>query len=217
MASSFSEIVDRVYPPTQHTRKPAVYEAVYESVFEGMRARPLKFLELGVHSGHSLLLWHEYFPQAEIVGLDIRPRPDNVPPHRVRFVQGRQESAEAIAEVGAHGPFDVIVDDASHLGSLTKRSFELLFEAHLVPGGLYVIEDIAASVRFPNWPDYRPMDAPREENGSFVSYNAGIIGFLKQLIDVAAYGNGSIDSITVHRSIAVIRKTRQPVAGRQHC
>src|SRR5438309_8699047 len=37
--------------------------------------------------------------------------------------------------------FDVIIDDCSHIGELTRISFWHLFEHHLKPGGLYVIED----------------------------------------------------------------------------
>ena len=37
--------------------------------------------------------------------------------------------------------FDIIIDDASHIGELTKTSFWHLFDHHLKPGGLYAIED----------------------------------------------------------------------------
>jgi capsule polysaccharide export protein KpsC/LpsZ len=37
--------------------------------------------------------------------------------------------------------FDVIIDDCSHIGELTRISFWHLFDNHLKSGGLYVIED----------------------------------------------------------------------------
>ena len=37
--------------------------------------------------------------------------------------------------------FDIIIDDASHIGELTKATFWHLFDRHLKPGGLYAIED----------------------------------------------------------------------------
>jgi len=37
--------------------------------------------------------------------------------------------------------FDIIIDDCSHIGEFTAVSFWHLFDRHLKPGGLYVIED----------------------------------------------------------------------------
>jgi hypothetical protein len=36
--------------------------------------------------------------------------------------------------------FDVIIDDASHIGELTKTTFWYLFDHHLKPGELYALE-----------------------------------------------------------------------------
>lgn len=204
---TFHSIADRVYPDTQHTRKPAPYLALYEDLFAPLRDQPISLLELGVHSGHSLLLWHEFFPHAQIVGLDMRAAPANIPSTRVTYVQGRQEDPGALARAArAGGPFDLIVDDASHIGRLTKASFHALFTAHLKSGGIYVLEDIAASARFPDWPDYRAMKDPVDDGDHLPSYDTGMIGFLKQLADQVATGRGDIASIEIRPSIAVIRK-----------
>jgi hypothetical protein len=40
--------------------------------------------------------------------------------------------------------FDIIIDDCSHIGEFTALSFWHLFDRHLKPGGLYVIEDWGA-------------------------------------------------------------------------
>lgn len=203
---TFHTLADRIYPADQHTRKPASYLSLYERLFEDLRHRPLTILELGVHSGHSLHLWHQYFPAATITGLDMRGRPDDMPSDRVRYVQGRQEDPAAIAEAVRDGPFDIIIDDASHVGRLTKATYGLLFRDHLKAGALYVLEDIAASTTLPDWPDYAPMEPRPDTQHSFPSYDAGMIGFLKQLVDQVATGRGDIASIEVHPSLAVIRK-----------
>ena len=42
----------------------------YQVYFELLRDLPLKLLEIGVQSGASLRMWKQYFPKAEIYGLD---------------------------------------------------------------------------------------------------------------------------------------------------
>ena len=54
----------------------------------------------------------------------------------VTFIHGRQEDAALLLETtDQHGPFDLIFDDASHVGRLTKASYLHLI-GHLKPGGL---------------------------------------------------------------------------------
>jgi hypothetical protein len=47
-------------------------------------------------------------------------------------------------------PLDAVIDDASHLYGVTRRTFEIAFP-HLRPGGVYVIEDWG----WAHWPDSR--------------------------------------------------------------
>ncbi|HYY94551.1 MAG TPA: hypothetical protein VE713_08540 [Pyrinomonadaceae bacterium] len=46
----------------------------------------------------------------------------------------------------------MIIDDCSHVGTLARASFWHLFERHLKPGGLYVIEDWGTGY-WDFWPD----------------------------------------------------------------
>lgn len=201
-----SALVHQIYPPAQTVRKPDAYHPVYDDWFAGLRDLPLSILELGVHSGHSLALWHRYFPNAKITGIDIKPCPSGLPETRVRYVQGRQEAPGSIAEAAKDGPFDIIIDDASHIGTLTRASFQLLFGPHMKPGGRYVIEDTLASIKFPAWADYRPFEPGVEQDGVFTSYDRGIIGFLKQILDMASLGQGNVAGLDVRNSIALVRK-----------
>jgi hypothetical protein len=124
------------------------YTPVYHELFKDLRDRPLKMLEIGVGGfsfynagGHSLRMWAEYFPNADITGIDIVPK--RVPvPDRVRILQGSQDDMAFLAKVGAdHGPFDIILDDGSHIPQHVVASFNGLFP-HLKEDGLYVIEDV---------------------------------------------------------------------------
>lgn len=120
----------------------------YEEHFQPLVNEEVKLLELGVYKGGSLLLWRDYFPSGVIVGLDLNPVdiPDET--GRIRIYQGQQQDTallDWIAKENAPSGFDIIIDDCSHIGELTRISFWHLFDNHLKPGGLYVIEDWSAS------------------------------------------------------------------------
>lgn len=118
---------------------PLGYTAFYQQLFEARRLEPLTLLEIGVAQGGSLRMWREYFPNAVIVGIDIRPEP--VEGCTVVYCnQNNAEGLRALAE--EHGPFDIVLDDGSHKTKDQQASFTTLFPDHVCEGGLYVIEDL---------------------------------------------------------------------------
>jgi SAM-dependent methyltransferase len=127
----------------------------YEEYFRPLLGRDIRLLELGVLNGGSLLLWRDYFERGLIVGLDINPLEVEDPTGRIRFYQGAQHDAELLERVArecAPEGFDVIIDDCAHVGYLARESFRNLFDRHLKPGGLYVIEDWGTAY-WDSWPD----------------------------------------------------------------
>ena len=104
------------------------------------------------------------------------------------------------------GPFDLIFDDASHVGRLTKGVLPAPDRPSEAGGGLYIFEDIAASAKLPDWPDFAPMEQIADQGNRFPSYEVGMIGVLKQLIDQVAMGSNVIHSLTFYPSMAVLRK-----------
>lgn len=139
------------------------YIANFERHFGPLRHGPVKMLELGVFRGGSMHTWHEYFAQGLIVGLDMRPNPIANMPDRMRFYQGSQDDTQLLDRIAsecAPEGFDVVLDDASHFGKLTRASYRNLFHKHLKPGGIYVVEDWGTGY-WGNWSDgslYRPAD-----------------------------------------------------------
>ncbi len=124
------------------------YLRSYEAYLQPLRDQDVKLLELGIFKGGSLQLWRDYFPKGTIVGLDLNPVSIDDPSGRIRIYQGEQQDTgllDRIARENAPEGFDVIIDDCSHIGELTRISFWHLFDNHLKPGGLYVIEDWSAS------------------------------------------------------------------------
>lgn len=116
----------------------------YEEHFKELVDKDVRLLELGILKGGSLALWRDYFPNGLIVGLDLNPVEIDDASGRIRTYRGEQQDTQLldrIAKETAPDGFDVIIDDCSHIGELTRISFWHLFENHLKPGGLYVIED----------------------------------------------------------------------------
>lgn len=116
----------------------------YEEYFRPLLDKEITLLELGVYRGGSLLLWRNYFEKGLIVGLDMNSIDVPDDSGRIRLYQGEQQDTsllDQIAKENAPKGFDVIIDDCSHIGELTRISFWHLFDNHLKPGGLYVIED----------------------------------------------------------------------------
>ncbi|PPQ35173.1 hypothetical protein CCS01_08530 [Rhodopila globiformis] len=221
---SLDALVAHYYALGDFTRKASSYIASYRSLLEGKRNESLRLLELGVSSGASLLVWRDYLPRATIVGIDLAdPPPRILRQDRIHFVQGSQGDAavlERAAEV-AGGPFDVIIDDASHIGYLTKRSLQYLFPRHLVPGGLYVIEDFGTGF-LPAYPDGTTFEEPDwndavEGSTIFRSSQHGMVGVVKQLVEplVQELSTGTkpylaISRLTIETNIAFIEKSMQP-------
>lgn len=109
------------------TEKPPLYFRCYEEFFRPLRDKEIKLLELGVDKGGSLLLWRDYFEKGTIAGLDIslmtlfRAFALRLydPTGRIHIYQGAQEDCALLDRIGeevAPGGFDVIIDDASHIG-----------------------------------------------------------------------------------------------------
>lgn len=88
---------------------------------------------------------------------------------RIRVYQGRQEDAELlnrIARENAPEGFDIIIDDCSHVGALTRASFRLLFDEHLKSGGVYVVEDWGTGY-WDDWVDGVSYEPPKRSSNTF--------------------------------------------------
>jgi hypothetical protein len=116
----------------------------YEEHFKELVDRDVRLLELGVKTGGSLLLWRDYFKRGLIAGLDINPVQIEDPMDRISVYQGAQQDTHLLDRIGAEvapNGFDIIIDDCSHIGVLSRVSFWHLFDNHLKSGGLYIVED----------------------------------------------------------------------------
>jgi len=123
------------------------YLNVYDLYLSDFRKKEVKFLELGVKDGQSHKMWSEYFSDnSTIYGVDIDPRCWVHSINNIKIFIGSQNSEEIknliIEDSG--GFLDVVLDDASHVNTLTISSFNL-FWPYVKRGGLYIIEDLGCS------------------------------------------------------------------------
>src|SRR5256886_11511099 len=177
------------------------YLEVYDPILTQWMGKEIKLLEIGVHKGGSLQLWRDYFPLGTIVGIDLKLPERFEPGERIQVFEGSQSDERFLSEVAnktAPGGFDVIIDDASHIGELTKTTFWHLFDHHLKPGGLYAIEDWGTGYcdDFPDGKRFNPKSSilgrvrsvlPRRFSKRMKvpvpCHSYGMVGFIKELVD----------------------------------
>jgi hypothetical protein len=157
-------------------------------------------LEIGIgygsdpkRGGNSLYMWKNYFPRAAVYGLDIfDKRLVGVP--GVVALKGDQSDTVALRKlVEGRAPFDLVIDDGSHIASDVIASFGVLFPA-VRPGGWYVIEDLETAYieeRYGGGPPGTPHTA---------------VALTKSLLDDVNVGPRAISSVHAYRGIVFIRK-----------
>ncbi len=106
-----------------------------------------RLLEIGVMDGASMKMWRDYYPKAEIVGIDIKPmdfmhNDDWKIPESIKLIQCDGTDPKQTKKLGN---FDIIIDDGSHYWSDQQKSFELLYYSQLNKGGVFIIEDLWTS------------------------------------------------------------------------
>lgn len=131
------------------------YFALYEKLFGHLRGNAVKLLELGVFKGASLRSWKAYFGHdSVIVGVDINEecREHDAPSLNRHVRIGDQSDPEFLAKIiDEFGPFDIVMDDASHVTADQITSFNHLFINGVNPNGIYFIEDTNTSL----WSSYQ--------------------------------------------------------------
>mmetsp|Transcript_18610 Transcript_18610/g.31201 ORF Transcript_18610/g.31201 Transcript_18610/m.31201 type:complete len:275 (+) Transcript_18610:157-981(+) len=125
------------------------YVDVYATLFQPRRVSIKKMVEIGVAAGQSLQMWHEYFPNAQIYGVDIlRPQP-NVQKNldqleRAHVLIGDSTKPDNVVKFGfEEESIDLIIDDGNHASMKQEATLSALWK-YLRPGGHYIMEDVDA-------------------------------------------------------------------------
>ena len=133
------------------------YTQHYNQLLSEVRKDFTKVLEIGVETGKSHRLWLEYFPNANVYGIDVfneldksgyvnelqRLQKDNPFLDRSIMFKGDQSNVEDLDRFKLEngGDFDMIIDDGGHTMEQMQVSLNHLWDS-LKSGGIYVIEDL---------------------------------------------------------------------------
>ncbi len=161
------------------------YCVKYEKYLPFKRYDKLNILEIGVLDGKSLLTWKEYYYRSNILGIDINPDCKKYEEDRIKVEIGSQDDHVFLNDImREYGPFDMILDDGSHMNEHMIYSFEHLFQS-VKSGGVYVIEDIGCSY----WSDY---------GGGYLNQNSAVEYFKRLSDDVNFRGLMNMNHTNVH-------------------
>jgi cephalosporin hydroxylase len=130
-------------------QKPPSHLRFYKALLAAIEPAPRCVLEIGVKGGGSTSFWKALFPAATVIGLDLKLRWLQPGPSEdgVIYLHGDQTDVARLREIAdEYGPFDLVIDDGSHVSAHQATTIRGLLP-HVRPGGFYVIEDIHASVK----------------------------------------------------------------------
>ncbi len=153
------------------------YTPYYHRLFQERKIQ--RVFEIGVCGGASLRMWRDYFPSAEIFGIDNDPS-------RI-FLEDRIHTACCDASNRSHltsvaqslgGHFDLIVDDGSHYPEHQISSFHTLVP-FLTLDGIYIIEDVLHIERVSNMISF-PHEIHRFNNCTSPNDDTFIVYFQRQ-------------------------------------
>ena len=188
--------------------------AFYRRLLTGLDREPASILEIGVKGGGSTAMWKALFPNAVVVGVDIKLRrwlTHQPSQDGVVYLQGDQTDIPRLEEIARkYGPFDLVIDDGSHVTDHVAGTLQCLLP-HVRPGGVYVIEDTHSSMRKPEstgsveqygediWPDFTLALFERLRKGPKPKASPGA--------QLAAAVSGMVADLIVSAQILAIRKT----------
>jgi cephalosporin hydroxylase len=142
------------------------YVPTYERLLGERRYDVKRVLELGIFYGESLRGWAEYFINADVVGLDNDLNAigavNGLGHDRLFAYHGDVRDPAVLRMIGdTHGPFDVVIDDASHRPIDQYHALKILWD-YVVVDGYYFVEDLELDKQ----PDFIPYVVRQIRDGS---------------------------------------------------
>lgn len=118
----------------------------YDRYFNKFVAKKPNVLEIGVANGGSMEMWHRFFENANLYGVDVNQQVFDIKfDFDVKLDIGNQADLGFWQIYLKDKPqFDVVIDDGGHEMNEQLNTLISVFP-HLRPGGVYLIEDTHTS------------------------------------------------------------------------
>ena len=118
------------------------YFEIYDHLLGRFYESKIKYFEIGVQNGGSLEIAKKIFSHDSfIMGLDIDPNCKHLEGKIAnKIIIGSQVDDTVLSKVSEFAPFDIIIDDGSHIQSHMIVTFLKIFPL-LSQNGVYIIED----------------------------------------------------------------------------
>jgi hypothetical protein len=178
------------------------YAKFYESFLSDKREDIGLILEIGVCGGKSLKTWYDYFPNANIIGLDIDDKSIYNNERVFTFIldQSNEDQLKHFVNecIEKKYKFDMILDDGSHHMFDQQITFGYLFPI-LKSGGIYILEDLHTSLadnRFPLYGKYLDIQENRKNTTLYYLMESFNSVYLNQEQNI--YLQQNIDTIDIH-------------------
>ena len=211
------------------------YDRVYTPLFEPLRAKPVRLVEIGVERGRSLKAWQEFFSAgSHVFGIgygnwqtDFKTKchaakqtatnHGTVALDQCDLYRGDQSNITFLRTFleDSGGRFDIIIDDGSHVPDHQRITFETLWPS-VVPGGLFIIEDVETSY----WgPKAKVYGYALEGQSSFVEHMQKVAHAINR-----EFANGKsplpdlyndVSTITFAQNLIVVKK-QTTLEGRRY-
>jgi hypothetical protein len=122
------------------------YTETYERYLAMWKNEPIRIFEIGIANGGSIAMWQDYFPFANIYGVEINEasRFENA---RVKTCIADQSKRDQLKNCldKFGGQFDLLIDDGGHSMEQQQVSLGFLFP-YVRRGGFYALEDMHTSM-----------------------------------------------------------------------
>jgi hypothetical protein len=133
------------------------FAKIYEKYISQFKYHPINILEIGVCDGASLKMWYDYFPNANIIGLDILPK-NEYENDRIKvgiLDQSQKSHLEQFYDfcIENNIEFHIILDDGSHHMDDQQITLYYMFKL-LNSEGIYILEDLHTSLANDGTPLY---------------------------------------------------------------
>jgi len=184
---------------------------VYGALLTPLRATVLNLTEIGIFTGASVQVWHDFFPRARIFGMDLnlglvhpasRRMLQALP--RVTLLQGSAQSERDLATFSlAEASMDVVIDDGDHSPQGQQATLRRMWR-FVRPGGLYIIEDVMTGAPDGTLP-YKSVDPNWHCQSMLVHTPHNLTAFTRAVL--AEHDSFFVDPLVGHRALGRLLQT----------